>query len=386
MLDIMRRLTRAAVTATSVLGVSAALAAVAAGRWACAAALSPPRRAGARVPAAFTDARLVVHATAAGQVTLTRSLASLRPGVYALTGHRLHAVVGPVLDVDAGPDAVVRRLERVEHGVPSPGAQVRLTPQLHTGDPGGALGLPFSDTEIPAPDGALSAWYLPGARDTWVVALHGLGAHREQVLNVLPFLHRQRLPVLVPARRGDRDAGPRERARRLGGHEWRDADAALRHAVRHGARRVVLYGWSAGGAMALHTAARSPLRDRVAGLVLDSPVLEPAVTLGALARRRGVPRPLVPLAVRAARGGFGLDPAGPPPGDPGTSRGTPVPVLLVHGTDDSVAPVEAARALAAAHPGSVTLRAVPGAEHAATWNADPEGYEEALRRFLTPLM
>ena len=34
----------------------------------------------------------------------------------------------------------------------------------------------------------------------------------------------------------------------------------------------------------------------------------------------------------------------------------------------------------------VALRTVADAPHGAMWNADPEAYEEALRRFLTPLM
>ncbi|POX42340.1 alpha/beta hydrolase, partial [Streptomyces sp. Ru71] len=37
-------------------------------------------------------------------------------------------------------------------------------------------------------------------------------------------------------------------------------------------------------------------------------------------------------------------------------------------------------------PDLVALHTVAHAPHAAMWNADPEGYEEALRRFLTPLM
>lgn len=29
---------------------------------------------------------------------------------------------------------------------------------------------------------------------------------------------------------------------------------------------------------------------------------------------------------------------------------------------------------------------MPDAEHAALWNADPDGYAETLRRWLTPLL
>ncbi|MDT0344856.1 alpha/beta hydrolase [Streptomyces litchfieldiae] len=356
----MRRRTTAAVAATTLLSAGAVVAAVAAGRWAYDAAR-------VRRPPGFAGARLSVHSTAAGQVTLTRSLHSLRRGTYGLAGKSCHAVVGPPLEVRAGPDSVVRRLERVDHGELTPGAPVTLTPQLHLGTPESALGITHTDVSIPAPDGPLPAWFIPGSRDTWVIALHGFGATREHPLNIVPFLHDQHLPVLIPAHRG----------------AWRDADAALGYALGYGARCVVLYGWSTGAAMALRAAAHSEARDRVAGLVLDSPVLDPAATLRALAARRGVPGPLLPLVTGGRPQKAAEPPPAPPP--PGES-GAPVPVLVLHGPGDTVAPWDASRDLAARHPESVTLHVIADAEHAAMWNADPPAYEERLRRFLTPLM
>ncbi|MDT0444827.1 alpha/beta hydrolase [Streptomyces johnsoniae] len=380
----MRRHTKAAVAATTLLGAGAAVATVAAGRWAFGVTLGPAR---AARPAGFAGSRLAVHGTAAGQVTLTRSLDSLRPGTYGITARSAHAVIGPVLDVASGPDSVVRRLERVDHGALVPGSAVALTPQLHLGTPGTALGIEHTDVTVPGERGALPAWFVPGSRETWIIALHGIGATREHPLNLLPFLHEQQFPVLIPGYRGDPGAPrPRDRVNRLGATEWRDADAALRYAVRHGARRVVLYGWSSGGAMALRAAARSALRGRVVGLVLDSPVLDPAATLRALAARRGIPGPLLPLALGAARGGWGFDAEDRPPEVPLGAGGAPVPVLILHGPADTVAPWRASRELAARHPESIVLHTIPDAEHAAMWNASPAAYEERLRRFLTPLM
>ncbi len=92
----------------------------------------------------------------------------------------------------------------------------------------------------------------------------------------------------------------------------------------------------------------------------------------------------MPLAVRAAEGRAGLRADRREPGaDPAALR---VPVLIFHGPDDALAPWEPSRRLAAARPDLVTLRTVREAPHGAMWNADPAGYEEALRRFLTPLM
>ncbi len=333
-----------------------------------------------------TEPRLTVHATAGGRITLTRDLATLRPGVHGLAGDGSHAVVGPVLEGTPHPaDTVVRRLERVTHGTFAPGDAAWLTPNLYVGNPRTALGLDHTDVDVPGELGALPAWFVPGDRDTWVIAVHGLGTTREHALNLMGFLHARRLPVLALAYRGDPGAPrPPDRLNHLGETEWRDVDAAIRYAVRHGAGRVVLLGWSTGATMALRAAEHSQVRDRVAGLVLDSPVLSWPATLRALARARHTPEPLLPLAVRAAQGRAGLHADGLA-GAGGPDR-LQVPTLLVHGPDDRVAPWEYSRRLARRRPGLVTLHTVPDASHAAMWNADPEEYEERLRRFLTPLL
>ncbi|UQX00564.1 hypothetical protein [Streptomyces sp. RerS4] len=372
--------TAAAVT-TTLIGAGAAVAAVAAGRYAADAALRPePGR-----PLPGTP-RLSVHATAAGRVVLTRSLASLRPGTYGLDAPGVHALIGPVLpDAPHDPDTVVRRLFAVTHGSLDPGTRVALTPQVHLGNPRTALGLDHADVDVPGELGPLPAWFLPAARDTWVIAVHGLGGSREHPMVVMPFLHRMRLPVLSLAYRGDLGApASPDGLGHLGESEWRDLDAAIRYALRYGARRVVLHGWSTGAAMALRALERSALAGRISGLVLDSPVLDWHATLRALAAARRVPAPLLPLALRAAEGRAGLRADRlPPAADPGALR---VPVLIFHGPDDTLAPWEPSRRLAEARPDLVTLQTVRDAGHGAMWNADPGRYEEALRRFLTPLM
>ncbi|MBT2488787.1 alpha/beta fold hydrolase [Streptomyces sp. ISL-96] len=375
----MRPATATAAAVTTLIGVGAA--AVALGRYAGDAALKAS--AGRPLPG---DPRLTAHATAAGQITLTRCLASLRPGMYGIEGPGVHAVVGPVVqDAPHTADTVVRRLERVSHGALAAGARVRLTPQLYVGDPRTALGIDHADVEVPGELGALPAWFLPGVRSTWVITVHGLGTTREHPMNVMPFLRSHHLPVLGLAYRGDTGAPrPPDGLGHLGDSEWRDVDAAIRYAVRRGAERVILHGWSTGGAMAVHAATHSPLRDLISGLVLDSPVLDWEATVRALAVARRTPRALLPLAVRAVQGRTGVhgdrlrEAAGP--------EGLRIPTLVFHGPDDTVAPWQPSRQLAELRPDLVTLHPVPNAPHAAMWNASPATYEEVLRRFLTPLM
>ncbi|MEU7136942.1 alpha/beta fold hydrolase [Streptomyces sp. NPDC046261] len=370
--------TVAAAAATTLIGAGAA--AVAAGRYAGDAALkADPGRPPPGQP------RLALHDVTATTVTLGRTPASLLPGTYGLAGRGVHAVVGPVIaDVSHPHDRVVRSLQRVTRGVLRPGERVWLTPQVHAGNPRDALGLAHAEVDVPGELGPLPAWFVPGGRDTWVITVHGLGTTREHPMIVMPFLNAQRLPVLDIAYRGDPGAPrPAHGIGHFGAGEWRDLDAAIRYALRYGARRVVLHGWSTGATMALLAARNSALSSRVSGLVLDSPVLDWPAALRALAGRR-VPAALIPLAVRATEGRTGLAPqALLAAADP---AGLPMPTLLVHGRDDTLAPPEHSRELAAGRPELITLRAVRGAGHAGSWNVDPQGYEEALRRFLVPLM
>lgn len=363
--------------------LGATAAAVAAGRYGSNAALR--RRRDGLAPPGFDEAGLTVHEVNGDRVTLTRSLGAGLPGRYGLIAPGTHAVVGEVLGShDTAPDTLSRRLTSQTEGELKPGRRVWMTPQLYAGTPGSALGIPYTQVQVPGELGELPGWFVPGDRETWIITVHGLGTTQEHPMVALPTLRKLRAPTLNIAYRGDRGA-PRQPdgIGHLGATEWRDLDAAMRFALRYGARRLVLYGWSTGASMALHAAAHSALRAHISGLILDSPVLDWRATVRALAARR-LPGPLVPLAVRAAEGRSGLGPARL--GELTSPSWLSAPALVFHSQDDVVAPWEASEAFAEARPELVTLHTLRNAAHAACWNADQEAYEESLRRFLIPLM
>jgi len=368
----------AAVAGATVVGAGAV--ALAAGRAVSEFSVRPRRT------AAEADG-LRVHAATADRVELTRSWESTRPGRYALEwgdearGPENRAVIGDILGT--GAQTVVRRLE--SGSPPAVGTAVRITPRVLTGDPRTALGLEFRNTRVRGELGPMPAWYLPGVRDLWVVAVHGAGADRQQVLPVLAPLHRLKVPVLAVSYRNDPDA-PRsaDGLDHFGDTEWRDVEAAMQLALASGAGHILLYGWGVGGTMVLQAADRSTWRDNLRGVVLDSPVLDWRDTARRRAARRGVPDALAVLGARAAEGRSGVDTATIDRLALGDDLR--VPVLLMHSPDDSVAPVGPARRLAGLRDDLVWYREFAGAEHEALWNTDPHGYEDTLRRFITPLL
>ncbi|MFC1419759.1 alpha/beta hydrolase [Streptacidiphilus cavernicola] len=360
--------------------LGAAAAALVAGRVASDFAVRP------RGPAPAAAGGLKVHAVGGGRVELTRSWESQRPGRYALEWDGGRAAVGEV--VGGTSQTVVRALEPVAAvgaGRLAVGDTVRITPLLFDGDPRTALGLEFDEFDIQGDLGPMPAWFLPGARDLCLIAVHGIGADRGQVLPLLPLFDRLRVPVLAVTYRNDRGA-PRspDGLGRLGAGEWPDVDAAIRFAGENGARRIVLFGWSVGATMALQAAVRSASRAAVCGLVLDSPVLDWRGTVRRQATRRGVPAPLAELGVRAAAGRVEVDPH--VYDRIGLGEGLTAPVLLLHSADDTVSPVGHARQLAARREDLVLYEEFRDAEHAALWNTDQDRYERTLSRFLTPLL
>ena len=324
---------------------------------------------------------LRVHASATDRIELTRSWETLRPGRYALEWDGGRSVVGAVLAT--GPQTVVRQLEAGP--APAAGTPVTITPHVYTGDPDSALGLAFVSPLVTGELGPMPAWFLPGVRDPWVVAVHGSGADRQQTLPVLPVLHRLKVPVLAVSYRNDPDA-PRsaDGIGHFGDTEWRDVEAAVQLALDSGAGQVLLYGWGVGATMVLQAADRSARRHYVRGIILDSPVLDWRDTARRRAARRGVPDALAALGARAAEGRSGVDTATIDRLALGDDLHAPV--LLMHSPDDTVAPVGPARRLAALRDDLVWFREFPGAEHEALWNSDPGGYEDTVRRFITPLL
>jgi pimeloyl-ACP methyl ester carboxylesterase len=211
--------------------------------------------------------------------------------------------------------------------------------------------------------------------------VHGINGDREVGLRITPTLHRAGLPQLLISYRDDLGApSSPDDMHHMGETEWRDLAAAMRYALDHGAKRVVLVGYSMGGALVTQLMERSALAGRVAALVLDAPALNWKAILEFNAERMGLPG-FFALPVEWA-----IDARIDPDWNNLDALAQPeafhLPILLFHGAEDKVVPLATSEAFAAELPEWVTFYALPKAGHTQSWNVDPSRYEERLERFL----
>jgi len=324
---------------------------------------------------------VAVVALGAGRITLRgpedtdpRS----HPGTVGLEWPGGYARVGGIAEV-RGLDAV-RAYAPVE-GALTVGDLVRYDSFAFPQDPGRAHGMAFQEVRFASPLGELAAWYVDGTGDTWVILVHGKSADRGEALRTLPVVQAAGLPALVITYRND-EAAPRDPSgnHQFGATEWEDLDAAARYALDHGAADLIVVGYSMGGAIVASFLYESPLAGRVAGAILDSPMLDLGAAVDLGGRNRGLPQFLTDVAKVISSVRFGIDWEA---FDhlARTDELSP-PILLFHGDADATVPVQTSEALAESRRDIVTYLPFPGARHVGAWNIDPERYNAAVREFI----
>jgi pimeloyl-ACP methyl ester carboxylesterase len=163
----------------------------------------------------------------------------------------------------------------------------------------------------------------------------------------------------------------------------------MAYAVSHGARRILLLGWSMGGAIVLQALDRSPLARHVVGVALDSPVVDWGVVLRHHGRLRKVPGPLVRVATdlmgsRRSRRLVGVHEPIDVARTDWVARAAELrhPMLVIASDGDDFVPAGPAVALAGRRPELVRLERWETAGHCREWNQDPERWERVLREFV----
>ena len=326
-------------------------------------------------------------------ITLSATTDTLTRGRYGLwfSGDSGHVRLGEILSESDG--TVTRALLAIDFGDLSRARTGRFSGWFYL-DPR-ELGFPVEDISIEAPVGPAPAWLVPAetGTDDWVIHVHGRGVTRAETIRAVPVFRAAGYSSLLVSYRNDGVAPDSiDRRYALGGTEWRDVEAAIEFAVGHGAKNIVLMGWSMGGATSLQSAILSPHRALFRGLALESPVVDWRSVLDFQASQNKVP-----LIVRLGA----LQLLGSSWGKPFTGQAQPIdldslnivkraheltlPTLLMHSADDGFVPVDASRELALLRPDLISYEEFTGARHAKLWNYDPERFDRVLGEWLTTL-
>lgn len=316
------------------------------------------------------------------------------PGTYGLyfSQGSGHAVIGDIVEYDPRSRTVSREILSVTSGDIRRAWRGRWTGIVYP-DPI-AAGVNFDDIEIRSDAGSLPAWLLPTdhpePQDTWAILIHGRASTRAEGLRAAPVLNTLGVPAIAMSYRNDAEVRVETTSRYgLGDTEWIDVDAAIDFAVSRGAKNVVLFGWSMGGAIALQAASRGRNRRFVTSLVLDGPVVDWVNVLDGQAKKNLLPTPVAKLT---------LEMITQPWARPITGLETPldldrmdwvtraaeldVPVLLIHSDDDEFVPSGPSHALAGVRRDLVTMPSYSKAHHTKEWNIDPVRWEDDVANFL----
>jgi len=238
------------------------------------------------------------------------------------------------------------------------------------------------------PLGPMVAWYLPADGTTWVIHIHGKGATPAEAEPMFGPLQDAGYPQLAITYRND-DGQPKDPSGyyQYGATEWEDVAGAVDYAMANGAERVVLNGYSTGGAHAMSFMYRQSI-DTVSGVLLDSPNLDLSETVDYAASQRELP--LLPFnvpptlsataqfftALRIDINWRSLDYV------ERSAVSLRQPVLVHHGTADLTVPISESIELAEGKPDLVHLIQVEGADHVGSFDADPAKYIEEVLGFL----
>jgi alpha-beta hydrolase superfamily lysophospholipase len=319
-----------------------------------------------------------VEAVRAHSIVLERTEETSRPGIFGLTWQGGHAVAGPILARDEG--TVTRRLADV-HGYLVPERDVAIDSYVYTGNPRSALGLPYRSVQIDGELGPMPAWLVPSSGRTWAIVVHGINSNPQDGLRVAPLFRRMGMPGLYITYREDQGAPESpDGYHHMGLTEWHDLEAAARYALSHGADRLVLMGYSMGGAIVAQFMEKSRLAERVGALVLEAPVLDWKKTIEFHATEMGFPG-LAAVPVEWAIGAR-IDADWESLDAIRHTEDFQLPILLFHGTEDDVVPIETSDAFADELPERVTYYRVPHAGHTESWNVGPLQYESRVEGFL----
>ncbi len=248
------------------------------------------------------------------------------------------------------------------------------------------LGIPFREVAIPTVYGPAPAWHFTPAPSTdWAIHVHGRTATRGETLRGVQVVSRLGWQSLSISLRNDSE-GPASPSGKyeLGLGEAEDVAAAVDWAKRHGAKRIVLFGWSMGGAAVVNT------QRVVDGLILESPALSWRSILDNHADSIGAPRWLNNLVRGVLATKIGARAAGASqPINWSAAESVPTllgrtePALLLVSLEDETVPADPAIQAGTIDTRRLTVEVFESAAHCQLWNAESARWEAAIEHAMT---
>jgi pimeloyl-ACP methyl ester carboxylesterase len=356
----------------------------------------------ARVREADQEVLAVIREGRGLHIILAATPENTVEGVYGFffDGGRGHARIGRILSYSPAERTVLRDVEAVYSGDLAAARRGWWSGAAYP-DPA-SLGLPAEEVLIEVDGGTAPAWLVRAAPsrdtaatdtpapDTWAIMVHGRGGSRQEGLRALRTARELGLSSLLISYRNDGLAPSAPDGRYgLGSTEWRDVEAAISFARGQGAREVVLFGWSMGGAICLQTADLSRYRHLIRAMVLDAPVINWVNVLAHHAELNRIPSPVsrygqLMLSHRLGRRLTGLAAPVDLKAMDWVSRAVELrtPTLILHSVDDEYVPYGPSAALAEKNPEMVTFEPFSRARHTKEWNVDPDGWERLVTAWL----
>lgn len=265
---------------------------------------------------------------------------------------------------------------------PQTGDALSLQGNMWITNPKDALGIDYETVQYNSPVGPIDAWVIPGKKsDTWTIGVHGIGAHKNELLRFIKPVQAAGNTMMIINYRGDVGSPAHPDGRNhFGDTEWQDLEAAVRYAKSKGAKQIQLYGLSLGGSITQNYLRRSndAAATNITHVVLDSPALDWNEILRHRVKKMGFPAMLSKPGKDFAglRAGINFSRITTEPGS--IKHRT----LIIHNKNDTSVPQAASKRVAAAQPDLVNFVDFGSGGHIRAWNHDPARYETLVTQFL----
>lgn len=352
------------------------------------------------IPARKRDENLEILAvTGSGndqQVILPANDDTTVDGTYSLyfDGGRGHARIGAIRSYVPREGTVQRDVEAVYAGDLRTAMRGWWSGAVY--ERPSSVGLADEEVHIEVEGGTAPAWLIraESPSSTWAIMVHGRGVRRTEGIRAARTARSLGMTSLLISYRNDGEAPSAPDGRYgLGMTEWRDVEAAIDHALGLGAERVVLFGWSMGGAISLQCADLSRHRRRIAALVLNGPVIDWIEVLAYHAQINRIPAPVGRLGQWLLSNAAGRKITGlAAPLDlkkmnwVERAEQLRIPTLIIHSEDDEFVPVGISAKLAERNPDFVRFERFHRARHTKEWNVDPKKWEDTVSGWLAPVL